>query len=166
MPSLSHVALEIAVSQLGVSEQGGANRGPEVDQYLAMARLPPGQPWCAAFALWCFEMASRKLEVPNPFPRTGSCLRLWELADHHFRDPNPAVGHVYVLQHSPTTGHVGIVESLDDLGNVATEISGNTNARGSREGNTVARHLGTPEVSHGGVLLGYLSLDRPPPAVA
>lgn len=159
MPSLSQVALEIAVSKLGVHEQGGANRGPEVEAYLAMARLPPGQPWCAAFALWCYEMASRRLGVPNPFPRTGSCLRLWELADHHFRDSNPAVGSVYVLKHSATTGHVGIVESLDQLGNVASEVSANTNRDGSREGNCVWMHHGQPEVTHHGLLLGYLNFD-------
>lgn len=41
------------------------------------------------------------------------------------------------------------------------EVSGNTFAsRGSREGNRWACHRGTPEVTHGGVLLGYLDLGR------
>lgn len=42
------------------------------------------------------------------------------------------------------------------------EVSGNTFAkRGSREGNAWGCHRGTPEVIHGGVLLGYLDLDSP-----
>lgn len=40
------------------------------------------------------------------------------------------------------------------------EVSANTNAAGSREGDRWAVHHGSPEISHGGVLLGYLDLDR------
>ena len=61
-----------------------------------------------------------------------------------------------MLQHSAHTGHVGIVEQVDLAGNVLTEVSGNTNEAGMREGNAVWRHDGPPEKSHGGVLLGYL----------
>jgi hypothetical protein len=40
------------------------------------------------------------------------------------------------------------------------EISGNTYAStGGRAGNCVARHVGTPEVTHGGTLIGYLDYD-------
>jgi hypothetical protein len=163
---LSQVATQIAVGELGAREQGGANRGPQVDQYLAAVRLDPGFPWCAAFAFWCFEMAARRMGITNPMPRTASTRRLWELADRHFRDPNPAPGRVYVLDHGNSQGHTGIVLSVDALGNVFEEVSGNTNAAGAREGNAVAIHRGTPEVSHGGTLLGYLDFDRPPPAVA
>lgn len=161
-PTLSQLALEIAISQLGTHEQGGSNLGPEVNEYLGSVHLTPGNPWCAALMFWCFERASRRLGLVNPVPRTGSSLRLWELADKECRDSNPAVGRVYVLKHSPTTGHAGICRTLDALGNCGDEVSGNTNAAGSREGNTVAMHHGTPEVSHGGVLLGWLDMDRAP----
>ncbi len=39
------------------------------------------------------------------------------------------------------------------------EVSGNTNAEGSREGDRWAIHHGTPEASHGGMLLSYIDMD-------
>lgn len=168
--SLSLTALEVAVSQLGVHEQGGNNTGPEVDQYLASVGLNPGYAWCASFLYWCFRQAIQRRPIdlapgvdyfppPNPCPRTGSALKLWKLSDMAWRDSNPAPGAVYVLDHGKGVGHAGIVETADSTG-VLTEISGNTNAAGSREGNCVYRHNGPPEVSHGGVLLGFIYLDR------
>ena len=42
--SLGAAALPIAETQQGVHETGGANRGPQVEQYLAAAKVAPGQP--------------------------------------------------------------------------------------------------------------------------
>ena len=42
--SLGAAALQIAQTQKGVREIGGANSGPQVDQYLAAAKVAPGQP--------------------------------------------------------------------------------------------------------------------------
>lgn len=166
--SLMLTALSIAQSQLGIHEQGGNNMGPEVDAYLSAVGLDPGNPWCAAFLFWCFRQAAQKLGMVNPLPRTASSQRMWLHSEPITRDSNPRPGYVYVLQHSPSTGHVGIIESIDDNG-VITEISGNTNQTGSREGNSVWQHTGQPEVTHGGVLLGYLNMDmaaQPPPGFA
>lgn len=87
------------------------------------------------------------------------------LSDMAWRDSNPVPGAIYILDHGGGVGHAGIVETVDS-GNVLTEISGNTNKEGSREGNCVWRHNGQPEVSHGGTLLGYVLLDRALPLVA
>jgi hypothetical protein len=53
-------ALSIAVAELraGAREVGGDNRGPFVKKYLAPARVPEGNSWCAAFVSWCFLQAS------------------------------------------------------------------------------------------------------------
>jgi CHAP domain len=158
MLSLSLTALAIAQSQLGVHEQGGNNVGPEVNAYLASVGLDPGFSWCQAFMFWCFREASKRLGLVNPVPRTGSTQRLWALSEPITRDSNPKPGYVYVLQHSPTAGHVGIIESVAADGTIV-EISGNTNQTGSRDGNSVWQHTGQPEVTHGGVLLGYLGFD-------
>lgn len=160
MPSITEVALEIALTQLHVREEGGNNRGRQVEEYLASVRLLPGEPWCCAGMFWCFERAARRLQIPNPFPRTGSGIRLWDLSDRVCRDSNPRPGYVYVLDHGDHKSHVGIVRNLSELGDVDEEVSFNTNAAGSREGNQVAIHHGTPEVSHGGQLLGYLDFAR------
>jgi hypothetical protein len=160
MPSsLQQAAVEIAVSQLGVHEQGGNNRGPEVDLYLASVGLGPGFSWCSAFVFWCFREAARRLGLVNPCPRTAGAVKLWTLTEPICRDQTPAPGAIYVLDHGGGKGHAGIVESIDDAG-VISEVSGNTNQAGSREGNAVGMHAGAPATVHGGTLLGYLHLDR------
>lgn len=170
MLTLSQEALEIAITYLGTREQGGNNTGPEVDQFLAAVGLPPGKPWCASFMFYCFREAAAKMGIKNPCPKSGSAVQLYLKADPKYRVSNPTVGAVYVLDDAPLSkwihatdipiwaGHTGIVSSLIGT-DVDEEISGNTNKAGSREGDTVWKHQGQPEVSHGGMLLGYLNFD-------
>jgi hypothetical protein len=158
-PSLSETALSIAISQLGVHEQGGQNCGPEVDLYLASVGLDPGYAWCAAFVFFCFKKAAAQIGLVNPCPKTASAVKLWTLTEPICRITAPTPGAIYVLDHGGGKGHAGIVEQVGGDGTLI-EISGNTNSAGSREGNAVARHTGaSPEEIHGGRLLGYLLLD-------
>lgn len=158
--TLSELAIEIARDYIGVHEEGGKNRGPEIDLMNAAVGQKPGQPWCWAFLYLVMAKAAAKLGMNNPLPPAyGSTLRAWRTAQPYMRDSNPQPGYIWVLQHSETTGHAGIVESINDIG-VITSISGNTNEKGSREGTHVLRKTGQPEVVHGGVLLGYLDVNR------
>ena len=60
--SLGAAALQLAADrQRGVREIGGANRGPQVEQYLAAAKVAPGNPWCASFITWSLEQAGHKM---------------------------------------------------------------------------------------------------------
>ncbi len=59
--SLGAAALAHAESQQGVKETGGANRGAQVEQYLASAKVAPGNPWCASFVTWSLEQAGHKM---------------------------------------------------------------------------------------------------------
>ena len=59
--SLGAAALNIAQSQKGVREIGGANVGPQVNEYLAAAKVSPGNPWCASFITWSLEKAGHKM---------------------------------------------------------------------------------------------------------
>ena len=155
--TLSELAVEIALGEVGVREVGGNNRGAKVEAYLATVGLVGGQPWCSAFLHYVFQLAAARLKLRNPYPMTGSSQAVWRRVELICIEQNPSVGAVYVLNHSETTGHVGIVTSLEPL----RETSGNTRATGGgRAGDSVATHDGTPEVSHGGELLGYLQLDR------
>lgn len=165
--SLSTRALEFALADVGVHEVGGNNQGAAIERYLAKVGLAPGNPWCAAALYYWFDLAAARTGLVNPVPKTGSTLRLWALAEPYCRDSNPSVGAVYVVKHSETTGHVGIIEAVTPDGII--EVSGNTNREGSRDGDSVWRHSGpSPEVIHGGELLGYLQFDRAaqPPGVA
>lgn len=154
-----------AIARIGVKERKGTpNSGDDVDLFLAAAGLPPGQSWCAAFVHFCYRVAAAKLSTVNPCPRTGGCIRMWELADAHFRTQTPTVGAVYILDHGGRKGHAGIVTELAPDGSVAAEVSGNTNREGSREGDQVAVHHGPPNLSHHGRLVGYLNFALRPPA--
>ncbi len=158
LPTLSEAALSVAISQLGVHEEGGNNRGQRVEEYLASVGLPGGYSWCAAFVHWCFKQAAARIGLVNPCPKTGGVLKLWTLTEPICRATTPAPGAIYVLDHGGGKGHAGIIETVSD--GAIREISGNTNALGSREGNAVARHAGaSPEAIHGGKLIGYLMLD-------
>ena len=59
--SLGAAALRVAQTQRGVRETGGANTGPQVDQYLEAAGVSPGNPWCASFITWSLEQAGHKM---------------------------------------------------------------------------------------------------------
>ena len=59
---LGAAALRVAQTQRGVRETGGANTGPQVDQYLEAAGVSPGNPWCASFITWSLEQAGHKMD--------------------------------------------------------------------------------------------------------
>jgi hypothetical protein len=158
---IGEAAITAALFELGVAEEGGNNRGPRVEEYLRSVSLAPGFSWCMAFTFWCFRQAAARLKLVNPCPRTGGCLRLWSLADAATKVgfETPARGKIYVLDHGRGLGHVGIVELVNTDGTIS-EVSGNTNKDGSRDGNCVWRHVGKdPAAIHGGHLLGYLDMD-------
>jgi hypothetical protein len=69
MNILTQTALVRVRSFIGVKEVGGNNRGPEVEAWLARVGLPPGNPWCMAFAWCCVDDAFRSLQLPNPIRR-------------------------------------------------------------------------------------------------
>lgn len=148
-----------ARATLGTHEEGGKNRGGSIDTWNRGVGAPLGSPWCASWAWSMFRDACALLGVSNPCPKTASSHAMWTMADPDKRTILPAPGDLYVLDHGDGKGHVGIVESVTPAGQVATEISGNTNEAGSREGNAVVRHSGPPERSHGGTLLGFVNLD-------
>lgn len=131
--AMSKRALEIAVSQLGVSEYPrGSNKGPEIDQYLRAVNINFPAPWCAAFVVCCHDEAGVKIT------RTGGVLDMWNRSPaNRVSDPQP--GDVIILDYGQGKGHTGIVESV--ACGVVTTIEGNTNDEGSREGYEVARRL-------------------------
>lgn len=157
-----------AEQRIGIKETPRTpNEGPEINLFLAAVGLAPGVSWCAAFVHFCYRVAAAKLSTVNPCPRTGGCLKMWALADAHWKTQAARRGSIYVLDHGSGKGHVGIVTEADAAGAVVAEISGNTNREGSREGNQVAVHHGPPELSHKGKLIGFIDFAREPlPLVA
>lgn len=142
LPQLRDAARRIALGEIGTHEVGGNNRGPRVEEYLAAAGLPPGQPWCVAFVIWCYQRAASGLLVRSPLPRIGH-------AGHFFRaiaashgawvSDVPTVGAIACHQKDPSDpnseGHASIIDEIEDV--TLIDVSGNTNAQGSRAGNLV-----------------------------
>ena len=150
------MALEVAVSQLGVCEEPkGSNTGKEVDEYLKSVGLGPGYAWCMAFVYWCFLQAVGKLGIKTgtPVPRTagvmscynaavkrpGSC-KVMPVADW-MKPTDVQPGDQFVMRFAKGNGHTGIIERAEYIGGVVWihTIEGNTNDDGSREGYEVAR---------------------------
>lgn len=142
-----------AASFVGTRETS-PNAGPHINEWLALVHQPPGKSWCAAFLHGVFFAEALERGIPCPFPRTAGALRVWELADPGRRRMFPGRGLVYVLDHGEGLGHVGIIEAV--RGDLITDISGNTNAEGARNGDRVGRHDWRPHEEKRGKLVGYL----------
>lgn len=152
------------------------NRGPEIDGYHRRLAIDPARrlPWCTSGIYDVVAVVCERRKLPNPLPRTAKAVRVWDRLYRVAGESNPAPGRLYILDHGPPEsvltswrsdsytddGHIGACVELDELDD-PFEISGNTfEVGGSREGNCWARHHGTPEITHGGMLLGWIDLDR------
>lgn len=102
--------LDIAKSQIGVVEEGGNNRGPQIREYLAVTNLSEGNPWCAAFVAWCMKQAGIK-----DWPMTADTWALKDWAKRNnllFNTGPPETGDVFLLLDSEgQPKHTGFVLS-------------------------------------------------------
>lgn len=119
-----------ARKHLGLREKTGKNDGQQVEQFLSIVGLKKGEPWCAAFISWLFhEMGRVKPKsgwTPDLFPNS-------KLTKSTF--PGNLIG-IYFPE-KRRIAHVGLIEKVD--GNWIVSIEGNTNLKGSREGDGVYR---------------------------
>lgn len=132
------LALELALTELasGVREVGGKNRGPRVEQYLKGVGLGPGNPWCCAAAIHCYDRACAEFERPLILPRTGRVVWLIQAVNQRYIRPDPVRGalclHAANVEDDNSDGHVGFV--LRYAAGRVESVEANTNADGSREG--------------------------------
>jgi hypothetical protein len=122
-----------------------SNRGPEVEAYLASVGRKPGDAWCAAFVYWCVECASRRLGLDNPLKRTGHVATLWtdavnrgmvlHITNVPSGEEDIPPGAVFCAVYKSGRGHTGFVERRER--DTLCTIEGNTNLRGSQEGDGV-----------------------------
>jgi len=135
--SLSERALHVASSQMDVKEVG-ANWGPMVKIYLAVAGLFTPAPWCASFVTWCLVQAGADRKKLPKF--AGSTYYWWQWAkDAHRDNANPKRGRLFVWN-DKGGGHIGFVAETLVNGSYRT-IEGNTNDDGGREGYKVAGRI-------------------------
>jgi hypothetical protein len=147
--TLAEKLVQIASEEIGTTEVGNTNCGPQVNKYKAATVLPADEPWpwCAAFVCWVIRESMRVMgEVETKTfkrPRTASAFNFinWSLAQDNTTSTlaknisakSITSGDIIVFKFS----HIGIATSgCDDEGNFST-IEGNTDKAGSREGGGV-----------------------------
>ncbi len=120
----------IAAGELGVREATGNNDGLRVEAYLNAIRLGKGHAWCGAFVSWVYGKAGlaepRIGWTPSLFPSS----RLTKL---------PLQGDVFGLYFPALKriAHAGLVAQVSS--DWVITLEGNTNPKGSREGDGVYR---------------------------
>lgn len=111
---LAEKTIEIARSYLNVREVGGANRGPDVERFLATVHVPPGNSWCAAYVTTCIYEATAVVGGPPQFKGSAGALHLLDV-NPNLRLTTPEEPCVFVLDHGQGKGHTGyLVELLPD----------------------------------------------------
>lgn len=128
------------VSEIGVSEQGGDNKGKRIAEYLATTGLGEGYAWCAAFLSWGFTQH----DVENPqsawspdwFPSEKTIyVRGNSEVDEGDWKPTDVIG--LWFQSKGRIAHVGTIDTV--INNTVLSIEGNTNDYSEREGDRVMR---------------------------
>jgi hypothetical protein len=154
--------LSTARSQIGYTEQGGANNNSgNITKY--WAELYPGgqgQPWCAAFQRWVdIHAGGPDLPVSNPYycPTLVTYAKqhgLWDASGHY--EAGDMVFFDWAGQ--GVAEHIGRV--VTDNGSVIDTIEGNTSAEGvsgsqSDGGGVHERHR-----AHGPMVMGVLKYSK------
>jgi hypothetical protein len=123
-----------------VREEWGPNRGRWVDLFVRMARLNPlgRYAWCASFVGACLDLGEFTFG-----PKHGrAAVRNWLswARKYGYRTTRPQRGDLFAKILNPKgTGHMGFVVSVSYRTGMFTTIEGNTDAKGSREGDGLYR---------------------------
>ena len=133
----------IAKKFIGVKEIGknASFDNEEFGELLSLYGWVPGYPWCMFFAkaVWHLrytdtDHAPVVMDVLN-----GSTISSFRRAKQnpliHVTDM-PVIGGIVIWETAPIRGHAGIVSKVKNEFDILT-IEGNTNKRGSRDGDTV-----------------------------
>lgn len=124
-----------AKTQIGVTEVGHSNSGPEVNKYLAAVGLDPGNQWCEAFCMAMCDWSSVPKETWQDLTNRAyvPTLESWGQAKGVLYD-SPKRGDFMLLQmwdeKGQYSGHVGIVVQVNPDGTFDS-IEGNTSPQGA-----------------------------------
>ncbi|HRN54731.1 MAG TPA: hypothetical protein PK788_14645 [Gemmatimonadaceae bacterium] len=113
------------------------NRGAWVEAIQRITGNRPGDPWCASFIVAVLTLADATGDCP--IVASASCDAILNDAAKRGlivdKDEPPRAGDLYLVMKTPTDAiHVGLVTSYSAESRAFSEISGNTNEGGSREG--------------------------------
>lgn len=154
--------LEESLKYIGISEVG-TNAGPEVEKFLQAVRLGKGNPWCAAFVVFCLKEIEKKHKIDSGIYETGHALTMWNRTPENRKLKTPTPGAIVIWQmykngKQTTSGHAGIILE-NPKPNVIVTVEGNTSDSSSvsREGDGVYKKIRSfPSVSKTMVIKGFL----------
>lgn len=111
---MKRLAIDVALTQLGVSELTGHNDGIPSKRYMKGDKLA----WCAGFVLWCFKESTQPT-IPHKqsmWWRLRAVKNLWTYLEHQGytlgKRVLPRRGDIIFFKYSDGTEHVGIIETL------------------------------------------------------
>ena len=151
-PSLADLTVTLALKEVGVHEEGKANWGPKVKEYLAAAEIDVPAAWCAAFCNWSAEHAAKSLGVKSPLEQVPLQGYVQSYVDygkkHGWEVPvrEAKRGDLLCIWHQSLNryGHIALVTGWTKDKKLITTVEGNSNTDGSREGREVVEHERTP----------------------
>lgn len=142
-----------------ITEEGGENRGVQVEKFLRGVGLGAGNPWCAAFVRYCEGKAEaflkvagdKTVDIPDSFPVSGYVpdFENWgrknggwitiDQAREGLITPQPGDLALFYFAAKGRTAHIGIVTGTWE-GGVLT-VEGNTSGGPgvNRDGDSVFR---------------------------
>ncbi|QNK63952.1 CHAP domain-containing protein [Pedobacter sp. PAMC26386] len=136
------------------------------DKKIRQVGFYTGAPWCAFFTKLVFteayadHVAMKAIINQCASGNAQATLKNFKANGTFATGQVPKPGAIVIWQlGSGTSGHAGIVKSVDEVANTMITIEGNTNASGSREGDRVAQKLRTikrPFQAAGLNVLGYV----------
>lgn len=147
--------VKIALAELGVKEEGKANWGPKVKEYLAAADVTVPAAWCAGYVNWVFEKAAEVTGTTSPLEKVPLQAYVQSYVNHGkangwvVKDTEARAGDLICVWSSSLQryAHIGIVTGWSVDGRRIATVEGNTNDEGSREGYEVAKRTRAPSTN-------------------
>lgn len=140
-----------ALREVGVKEEGCANCGKRVEEYLASTKLKKGFPWCSSFCHWSFRQCGtvltpeRSFAAAAQFATAHEVFHKGQLEDYEPLGPGhdweriSEDGDCFVLWYANLNriGHVGLIYGEDEK--YILTVEGNISEAGGREGTAVRK---------------------------
>lgn len=159
-------ALNMAIAEearkwIGVKEEGGDNRGPQVEIFQrAVDGIARGESWCAGFGFYCLGDVERRHGVKSRVHRSERVLDVWEKSPDDMKQMTPGPGYFacWIYGLGPN-GHLEIVQNDITTKDFKT-VGGNTGDGSGvvREGDGVYERIRSLSPQGKMRLLGFIKL--------
>lgn len=123
--------ISIASLYVGTHEEGGDNRGSQVEEFQKVAGGHAGQAWCMDFVQFCIEQVAEKFKSPSVLWKSQLVMDVWNKTPAMCRLSQPLAGAIMIWEmfdengQALPVGHCGIVtDALADQW--VKTIEGNT----------------------------------------